>query len=241
MELLCERAARLGKDTLSVGWSGGHSTSLVAKRLAGLLGEPRVGLPKKIVFHSLTAGFDVQTIVTDPNGFLSYIVGSPSVRREDGVRRPAAPAIVKINQRDEMLALPGIKDAYELARNLDLVVTAAGVLDDPHSMLHLYYDNYSPETAQFLDAQPLRGRHPLVAAADDDAGVAGRGAGGGPQPALLGTAAPRSAQGMHELVKGGSAVLLVLGPCTYCSRNKSRVSRGDPEAERRVFRDAPRG
>lgn len=229
---LCERA-RQGKDVVSVGWSGGYSTSLVAKRLAGLLSEPREGLPKKVVFHSLTAGFDVQTIVTDPNGFLSYIVGSSTVRIETGFVGLRAPAIVRINQRDEMLQLPGIKDAYDLASGLDLVVTAAGVLDDPHSMLHLYYDNYSPETAKFLQEShclgdilwwPLRATRP-VSLDEVPAEDHGR---------LYWALSLLNPDSLHAMIGRGTNVLLVLGPCTYCFRDKSLVLGAILNQERRL-------
>jgi hypothetical protein len=135
----------------------------VAKRLAGLLSEPREGLPKKVFFHSLTAGFDVQTIVTDPNGFLSYIVGSPTVQIKTGFVGLRAPAIVRLDQREELLALPGVKEAYDRAGSLDLVVTAAGVRRRA-GMLHRYYDQYSPATVEFLKAAVIW-RFSLVAAA----------------------------------------------------------------------------
>lgn len=223
IKMLCDRAAQLGKDTLAIGWSGGHSTSLVAKRLAGLLSEPREGLPKKVVFQSLTAGFDLETVVTDPNGFLSYLVGSPTVRVKTGFVGLRAPAIVKIDQREEVLALPGIKEAYDLAQSLDVVVTAAGVLDDEHSMLHRYYDRYSKATADFLKRSrcvgdilwwPLRETEPvsLAEARRDKASKDFYWALPLLDPVRL-----------HALVQGGANVLLVLGPCTYCFKDKSTV------------------
>jgi DNA-binding transcriptional regulator LsrR (DeoR family) len=223
VELLCERATRLKKDTLAVGWAGGHSTGLVAKRLAGLLAEPREGLPKKVVFHSLTAGFDVQTIVTDPNAFLSYIVGSPSVQIKTGFVGLRAPAIVRLDQREELLALPGVKEAYDLAGSLDLVVTAAGVRDDEHSMLHRYYDRYSPTTVDFLKRSgyvgdylwwPLRPTEPVSleeAQADADADE------------LYWALTLLDPTRLHRLVNDGANVLLVMGPCTYCFQDKSTV------------------
>jgi DNA-binding transcriptional regulator LsrR (DeoR family) len=234
VDMLCERHRRLGKDTLAVGWSGGHSMGLVAKKLAVLLSEPREGLPKKVVFHSVAVGFDVGSVLTDPGGFLAWIVDNPTVRVETAFVGLRAPAIVKIRQRREMLLLPGIREAAERVKELDIVVTGAGVLDDPHSMLHRYYANYSPETAQFLrdnDCEgdilwlPLRETEPIrldkVKAHDQDR--------------LYCAMTLLDPDGLHDLIGGGTDVLLVLGPCTYCFRDKSRVLRAILRQSRRLI------
>jgi hypothetical protein len=224
VELLIERHRRLGKDEISIGWSGGHSMWLLAKKLALLLSQEREGLPRKIVCHSLTAGFDLKSVGTDPGGFLAWLVDNPTVRIQTGFVGLRAPAIVKIRQRREMLSLPGIADAAELARSLDIIVTSCGVLEDEHSMLHMYYDHHSPETARFLEKSgcvgdilwmPLRETEPIrldeIKPQDQDR--------------LYCAMTLLDPDSLHTLVEGGTDVMLVAGPCTHCYSDKSRVVR----------------
>jgi hypothetical protein len=210
------------KDEVHVGFVGGYSMQLVAEHLAGLLRQqPIDGLPQTVVFHTLVAGFDVDTPLTDPNAFLTYFA-NPAIQQVQpdlNVRfiMLHAPAVIQPGHMPEVLALPGVKEAFQSAEQLDLIVTSAAVLTDEHSMLHRYYERNAPGTVELLKRDgcvgdilwwPL-GRHgPLV---------------------LDPTQYPYRSLTVIELnrlpryIRRGTQVLLALGPCSGCNKPRTDI------------------
>jgi DNA-binding transcriptional regulator LsrR (DeoR family) len=121
-----------------IGFSGGTALRLLARRFAELLREPAQHLPSKIVFHALVAGFDVNDPTTDPNAFFTYFVGDPAIPVEMSFVALHSPAMVQAEFESEIRALPAIEEAYQRAKEIDIIVTSTSCWTDEHSMLRHY-------------------------------------------------------------------------------------------------------
>lgn len=202
------------KEEVHIGFAGGHSMSMVAARLGELLSQPTDGLPKDIVFHSLVAGFDLATPVLSPNAFFTYFASVALVVHARFVALHA-PAIVRPDQMDAFLALPGIRDSRESAKDLDIILTSAGVMADEHSMLYRYYWTASRETITRLRRDGCVGDMLWLPLARSG-------------PIDLAKYEYR-AMSLLELgmlpayIRRGTQVLLTLGPCGICDEPKTKI------------------
>ena len=121
-----------------IGFSGGTSLRMLARRFAELLREPAQHLPSRIVFHALVAGFDVSDPTTDPNAFFTYFVGDPGIPIETSFVALHSPAMVEAEFESKLRDLPAIREAYQRAPEIDVVVTSTSCWTDEHSMLRHY-------------------------------------------------------------------------------------------------------
>ncbi len=213
---------------LVVGFAGGHTMSMVAQKLGQRLSEPDMeGFPHKVTCLALVNGFDVNEFSTDPNCFLSSVVGNRSVRPQTRFVGLRAPSIVELpTQRDEMLGLPGIAKVHKYLELLDVIVTSAGSMDDRHSMLSTYYSGFAPEAEACLKEElgcvgdmlwlPMRKRQPLRF---DEL-----------SPEQIKRIQYRAMtlvelDTLANLIQGPrrTEVLLTLGPCPLCRENKWKI------------------
>ena len=171
------------------------------------------GLPETLVCHALGAGYDVETPMTDPNSFLSCLE-DPAIQDKIKIRFVMlhAPAIVTPSLMKELVDLPGIKEAYDLVDRLDLIVSSAGVTTDKHSMLSKYYKH---DAAERLRKDGCLGDMlwlPLACHGPID-----------------NSKYPYRSMPLIELsmlpsrIRGGTHVLLVVGPCSLCGNLKTEI------------------
>jgi DNA-binding transcriptional regulator LsrR (DeoR family) len=133
----------LSKQEIHIGWSGGDSMARIAAALARILTEPASGLPERLILHALVSGFDVERPMTAPNVFFSHFMSPALLVKVDFVGLHA-PAIIKSEDAESFLTLPGIREARDLARDLDIVVTSAASFTDDHGMLKRYCQQVDP-------------------------------------------------------------------------------------------------
>jgi DNA-binding transcriptional regulator LsrR (DeoR family) len=196
-----------------IGFSGGRALRMLARRFAELLREPTQHLPSKIVFHALVAGFDVADPTTDPNAFFTYFVGDPGMPFEMEFVALHAPAMVEAKDLAKLQKLPGIKEAYQCASEIDIIVTSTSCWTDEHSMLRHHMD-VAGESVDDLEKAGCLGDilwQPI--GADGPFELNSR---------IRAMTIMRLCE-LSKLIKDKKHVLLVAGPCYKCKRLKTQV------------------
>ena len=198
-----------------IGFSGGTSLRMLARRFAELLREPAQHLPSEIVFHALVAGFDVSDPTTDPNAFFTYFVDDPGIPVETSFVALHSPAIVNAAFESELRDLPAITEAYQRAPEIDVIVTSTSCWTDEHSMLRHYMDLAGEPVSELEEAgclgdilwQPIGADGPFEL--------------GAPIRAMT----IMKLCELKKLIADKKHVLLVAGPCHRCKRSKTKVVR----------------
>jgi DNA-binding transcriptional regulator LsrR (DeoR family) len=196
-----------------IGFSGGTSLRMLARRFAELLREPSQHLPSEIVFHALVAGFDVSDPTTDPNAFFTYFVDDPGIPIKTNFVALHSPAMVKAEFESDLRDLPAITEAYDRASEIEVIVTSTSCLTDEHSMLR-HYMNLEDESVTELEEAGCLGDilwQPIGADGPFDLD----------SPIRAMTIIELCELG--ELIANKKHVLLVAGPCHHCKRSKTRV------------------
>jgi len=224
LELVCELAAKAGRNNeVHVGFAGGFSMKAVAQELAELLKGPVPDLPERIVFHTVISGFDVDTIHTDPNAFLIYFTHPEIEAKVKTAFVPLhAPPLVKPEWMGGLRQSPTVNEAFAKRDLIDIIVTSAGLMEDPHSMIYNYYGEEMShgngnEVFRQLEADgcvgdlcwmPIGHKGPI-----DTSGY------------------PYQGMTLFELaefpglLEQGKQIILSIGPCTKCGVTRSEVLR----------------
>jgi len=208
-----------------IGFSGGSSLRTLARRFAELLHKPAQHLPGKIVFHALVAGFDVNDPTTDPNAFFTYFVGDPAMPVETSFVALHSPALVEAESEAQLRKLPGIKEAYESASEIDIIVTSTSCWRDEHSMLR-HYMNVAGASVEELEKEGCLGDvlwQPFGSAGPFEL-----------NSHIRAMTIMRLSE-LSELVANGKHVLLVAGPCASCHRPKAEIVKTILDQEHRLI------
>jgi DNA-binding transcriptional regulator LsrR (DeoR family) len=199
-----------------IGFSGGTALRMLARRFAELLREPAQHLPPKIVFHAMVAGFDVTDPTTDPNAFFTFFVDDYGMPFEASFVALHSPATVAADEEQKLRKLPGIKEAYEHAPEIDIVVTSTSRWDDEHSMLrhHMRDARESEESVDELEEAKCLGDILWQPIGSD-----------GPfeLKTRIRAMTIMNLSGLTALIKEKKHVLLVAGPCHKCHQPKTEV------------------
>ena len=208
-----------------IGFSGGFGLRTLARRFAQLLREPTERLPEEIVFHAMVAGFDVTDPTTDPNAFFTYFVQDPPMQVNTSFVAFHAPAMARPELLAELTRQAGIKEAYERAHEIDVIVTGASCWHDDHSALRRYLE---------LAEQPI----------DDLEGAGCIGdilwqpiARDGPieMKTAIRAMTVKQLDELSEFVAGQGHVLLVSGPCSKCHLPKTEVVKAILDQKRQLI------
>lgn len=210
LELLQQRYS--GKE-VHVGFSGGTALRTLARRFAELLRDPAHGLPSKIVFHALVAGFDVSDPTTDPNAFFTYFVEDPAIEVKTAFVALNSPAMATPDIEEKLRNLPAIGEAYERAREIDIIVTSTSGWKDDHSMLRNYMDVAGEPVGMLGNEgcigdmlwQPIGPKGPFELQMNMRAMTV------------------MKLSDVSDHVANGGQVLLVAGPCASCHTPKTDV------------------
>jgi DNA-binding transcriptional regulator LsrR (DeoR family) len=239
---------RRGTKEYHVGYAGGRCLRQLAYEFARILSQPEPidDFPKKLVFHSIVAGFGAENPETDPNFFYPYFV-TPAIEVKTEHVALTAPGMVKPEQ------IPRLKDefrviasAFERVDEIDIFITSASHWLDDHSTLKTLLRD-SDESLRVLDAAGTIGDmcwQPLSATGPIDLEVH--------KPDLVAMVLV-TLNDLHEQIKKGKDVLLVMGPCGRCNKPKGPVLRAilgtknplinhlvvDSRTARGLFREEP--
>jgi DNA-binding transcriptional regulator LsrR (DeoR family) len=221
---LIQSEVRGGKDTVRIGFAGGRSMALLARKLNARLEQLCEQLPQQLICHNLVAGFSLHDPKSNPVSFLSFLKGKKASGLEVDCVIFQAPAIVNLAQRDQLLALPGIRNAREHVKDLNIIVTSGGSFEDADSMLPRYYADHKETIALLKEKQcegdmlwlPICRQQPFrfdtLSEAEQEQ-VTARSMG------LL------ELNEFPGLIQNGTHVVLALGPCLGCFKDKSQVLR----------------
>jgi DNA-binding transcriptional regulator LsrR (DeoR family) len=202
-----------GKNEVHIGLSGGHAMRKVADHFAQILKCAEGNIPSRLVLHALVAGFDVFEPVTDPNTFFTLFHSGEPFGVEYKYVGLHTPPVVKTVEYKTLKGVQGIKESYDEAANIDIIVTSATNWNDEHSTFRKYMSK-SPACYDILEKQdcvgdllwlPLGIKEPISLTTDIRAMT------------LF------ELDQLSELRNQGKHILLVLGPCAHCNRTKSEI------------------
>ena len=203
------------QTAVHVGFAGGHAIRRLAQIFADLMRQPRDDLPATVVFHAMVAGFDVEDPTTDPNAFFTYFVKDPAIQVETRFVALHAPPMVETRQLETLRRMAGLMEAFEKARELDVIVTSASSWSDScsHSMLRKYMGQ-KPVSLRKLEQAGCRADmlwRPLGETGPIDTTTAIR------AMTLM------ELSELRGFIEAGKHVLLVLGPCGTCNALKTQA------------------
>ena len=163
---LIERLHREGREEVHLGLGAGMTSMLVAKHLAVRL-RAAERLPK-LVFHALTSGFHVTQPHTAPVSFFGFFEAVPTDIAYVGL---FASAFVRSRDWARMRQGPGVKESFDRACEIDILVTALGSPSHGHGDFYRFMQIGSEQGLQALrraewigDVQyrPYSARGPLL-------------------------------------------------------------------------------
>jgi DNA-binding transcriptional regulator LsrR (DeoR family) len=202
-----------GKEEVHVGFAGGHAMRKLAQTLATLVRQFDAELPKKVVLHAFVASFNVYEPITDPNTFFTLFMSNTPTGTNFEFVGLYAPPVVNWDQFASLRNIEGVKESFQRASDIDIVVTSAANLSDEHSTFRKYMQN-SGESFALLESAGCVGDMlwlPVGKNKPVDAKTTIR------AMTLMGL------NQLHSFIKKGKYVLLVLGPCAACNRTKSEI------------------
>ncbi len=211
-------------EEVHIGFSGGYALRTLAQRFGELLREPAGNLPREIVFHALVAGFDVEDPTTDPNAFFSYFVKDPAMPVETRFVALHAPAILEADLLPRLRLQAGIAEAYDRAREINIVVTSTSCWNDEHSMLR-HYMKVAKESAHKLTEAGCVGDMLWQPIGID-----------GPMEmnTVVRAVTIKELRDLSGFVAEGNYVLLLAGPCARCHTPKTEVVKAILDQDQRL-------
>jgi DNA-binding transcriptional regulator LsrR (DeoR family) len=212
-------------EVVHIGFSGGHSVRLLAQRFSQLLRESVEHLPREIVFHAMVAGFDVSEPTTDPNAFFTYFVDDHASPVKTSFVSFYAPAMARAEIIEELRGEAGIREAYERAKEIDIIVTSTSCWADEHCMFGRYLDLASESMAELEEVgcvgdilwQPLGRDGPI----DVETSVRAM--------------TVMDLNKVSEFVADKKLVLLIAGPCGMCHQAKTDVVKAILDQPKRII------
>jgi len=202
------------KKDIHVGVAGGHAMRKLCQAFARLLRRPTPDLPDMIVFQAMVTGFDVRDPRTDPNSFFTFFFDNPAMQVETGFVGFRAPAFVPSERMPELMQFEGIREAFDAAKELNIVVTSGSCWVDDHSLLHRFMQ-VDPKSLQELQDAGCVGDmlwRPVGPSGPIEIPTSKR--------AMTLLELSDLQQGIQD---GNLEVLLVLGPCGGCGRPKREI------------------
>jgi hypothetical protein len=200
-------------NEVHIGFAAGLSMRQVAQCFAELLSYPVPGLPKRIVIHAMLSGHDPGNPTTDPNSFFTFFLHPPALHSKLRFVGFRAPTIVRQSHIPIFTEIHDIREAYEKAADLDIIVTSGSDWDDPHSSLRRCMER-SPSTLQTLRDEgalrdmlwrPLGETSPITTETE------------------IRALTLMELDDLPDFINRGKHVLLMLGPCAVCGRHKGPV------------------
>ncbi len=216
MDQICALSRTRGPNAeVHLGFAGGKALRKTARFFAEMLREPREDLPGRIVFHAMVAGFNVEDPSTDPNGFFTYFAGEPALQVQTRFVGLLAPGIVKPAEIPKLRSVRYIGEAFDRAKEIDIVVTSAGGhWQKGHSGFCSMFGEASPRSLEQLNRsgcigdmmwRPLGGKGPLEIDTE------------------MRTVTLMELSALPDFINRGGAVLLLVGPCGNCGGPKEDV------------------
>jgi DNA-binding transcriptional regulator LsrR (DeoR family) len=148
------RKEYVDRKEIHVGFAGGGLLRETARLLSDKLRRASEEFRDvTFIFHAMVAAFNPRDPMNDPNAFFSYFAAEPlliSVRFINLL----APGIVTDDEMRTLRSIQAIKEAYDVAGQLDIIVTSAGAhWDRECSRLCQLYLEYKSSPQSFASLQ----------------------------------------------------------------------------------------
>lgn len=204
------------KEEVHLGLAGGSNLRKMVMYFAERLRRPEEGLPKTLVVHALVAGFYVKDPTRDPNAYFTYFALEPQMLIETRFVALYAPGMVRSHEMGEMQKFKGIREAFQKAGEIDIIVTSCSEWECRHSGLYNMYSQDAAETLRELQASRCIGDMMWRPLSQD-----------GPIEIEVEIRVMTLMELSHlpELVAKGKHVVLLTAPCRTCGRPKSGILR----------------
>ena len=216
-DLIRERSQQVDGRSIHIGLAGGNLLRETVRCLAQIWrdpSEPSLG-EVKCYFHALVGGFnDEDDPNDDPNTFFTHFNGEPAVNASF-VNFPS-PGMVTSEEAELLKRVGGIRQSYERAKLLDIVITSAGGhWHKGCSRLHSLYRRLGEfDALSDLDMKGCIGDLMWMPIADSQAVW---------PPAATRAMTLLELCDLPSFVSRGGSVVLVLGPCGSCGEPKDEV------------------
>lgn len=227
MLLQLVRQAAYEKSEVHVGLAGGWTVLTMVKHFARLLDQPMEDLPDRIVFHAMVTGLQLDDPETDPNTFYNYLRPLPIETKFKALYGPVMPDAETIAElrRDHKPT----EDAFLAGDEIDIIATSGSRWQDEHSQLKELMTKYQDPEEKVTDTEKLEEEkcvgdilwQPINAQ--------------GPIETDLHVQA-MTLKELAELpgdIRGGTKVLLILGPCGACGAARGDLLRAVLELKER--------
>lgn len=210
---LLQHVKREANRAVHIGFAGGHAVRRLAQIFAQLLDESDADLPDTLVLHALVAGFEVMDPTTDPNTFFTLFRNRTSVNTRFEFVGLHTPPVVQASEYDLLRNAEGIKESYDHAADVDIIVTSAANWSDEHSTFRKYMEKSAGCSEVLVEAGcagdmlwlPIGPRGPLEI------------------HTRIRSMTLIELGELPDFIRKGKHVLLVLGPCAMCQSTKSQV------------------
>jgi len=210
---LLEEYRLKGRDEVHIGFAGGHAMRKLVQAFAPVVKDAGYKVPKKVILHALVAGFDVYEPTTDPNTFFTLFHSTGPVDPQLSYVGLHTPPVVRSDHFAELRTVEGIRESYDCAKQIDIIVTSATNWSDEHSTFRKYMQISDGCSSVLEKAGCIGDMLWLPVGSDGPVKVKTK-----IRPMTL-----LELDELPRLIKGGKYVLLVLGPCSKCSRPKADI------------------
>lgn len=210
---LLKRFRYQNRDEVHIGFAGGHAMRKLATIFSELLPQHEGKIPSRLVLHALVAGFDVYEPTTDPNTFFSLFQTGYPQGVEFKFVGLHTPPLVETIEYAKIVNMEGIKESYQEAKKIDIIVTSATSWSDEHSTFQKYMQK-SENCFNILKSQKCVGDMLWLPLGEEN---------------LIEVQTEIRAMTLFELnqlpgfIQKGKNVLLILGPCGQCNQTKAHV------------------
>ena len=210
LDLVREMAER--KKQVHLGLGSGWTTLQVARRLAQRL-RTEFGGPD-LALHALSSGFDIKDPLRAPVAFFGSFANLPMKVDYLGLFVSAA---VPWNMYEDVKMQPGVRESFEHAAEVDIVVTSLASAADEHGALNRFLKLWKNDALDELMRQGWVGDVQYLPYSTS-----------GPISVESGVRAVTLFE-LSELVEmvqsGDKHVVLVGGPCGHCGASKTEALR----------------
>jgi DNA-binding transcriptional regulator LsrR (DeoR family) len=202
------------RDEVHIGLAGGFMVRRVVEELAKLLcnAQKKDDIPARLVFRSLGGESDSEKPAADPTTFFTFFEDQPDLRTKVHFVGFRGPPIARPDHADMLRTLPGMREPFDEAEEIDIVLTSGALWTDRHSVLRQLLDVDRDAVAR-LEQTGCVGdlmRRPIGPGGPLDAGTP-------VQPFTLFDLAD-----LARMVRQGKHVVFTLGPCARC-----RIPKGE--------------
>ncbi|NIA14725.1 MAG: hypothetical protein GWP08_11650 [Nitrospiraceae bacterium] len=130
------------KDMVHIGLGAGGTTERFARHFASLLRSQTQSQVPKLVLHALSSGFAPRHPITAPVAFFSYFM---ALNLDIDYMGMFSEPVVPWNQYEAVKTRTGVREAFEAAEDIDIIVSSLSSRDDEHGLFINFLESNETE------------------------------------------------------------------------------------------------